>query len=247
MNEIASQNPSQILTLLEQALRVPAQATAESRAAAAAVEDRNARVASAPAADWQPPDPAEVDLRDYVRILLKDSDDARKTRGYHSSVRGIHFEASDGEIVRVPALIAGTPIWVKAKFVENGFGRDNKELTSLHKLQLLTVDPATIDGKAHVPLYDATAAFRFGLWTARSFYAAFDSGREPPKLVTAAIVAGLVQDLEPELARILKNLAGGQREMTGKDRATLYPNLSNGGQNGGQNPGFQTVSALIES
>ena len=212
-----------LITLLEDALKIPGHQSEATRLACAAVTDRNARIASAPAADWQPPDPAEVDLKDYVRLILKGDDTSRATRGYHSSLRGMHFQAADGEIIRLDSLIAGLPVWIKSKFVEDGFGRDNKELTALHKLHLLTVEPATIDGKTHVPLYDATAAFKYSYWCARSYYASFESGRPGPKLITATLVAEMVAHQEPALANVLRNIAGGSRELSPAARSILYP------------------------
>jgi hypothetical protein len=235
-----------LLSLLENALRVPAEQTAKARAEMEALEARQKRAANAPIVDWQPPGPAANDLREWVRLILRSDADAVRTRGYSSTISDFNLECAEtGELVRVPALTAGSPVWVKASYVRNGFGRDNRELTKWHAQGLLLIEPATIDGATHTPLTGLTA-FRFGYWTARAFVDSFQSGKESPRLETAALVAGMVKEAEPELARILTNFAGGSRNLEERDRAVLFPSQAAGGQAGGE-PDYRTPTPLTET
>lgn len=244
MTDLSSTASPDVLALLEAALRVPAHETQASRDARAAIEARNARVNNAPELDWQPPQ----DPEGYARIYIVDSEDNRKARGFTSSVCGISLEAADGSVVRIARLSAGIPVWAPTKFFETEplFGPDNRDLRALYSRGFLVFEAAGYGGK-HAPLRHL-AAYRMGLWTARAFAVAFENGREPPRLETAAAVADMVRDEQPELARILTNLAGGQRDLTARDRSVLYPNKSDGGAIGsGARPDFTPVSALVES
>lgn len=244
MTEPSTTPTPDVLALLEAALRVPAHETQASRDVRAAHEARLARINNAPELDWQPPENPEG----FARIYIVDSEDNRKGRDFTSSVCGISLEAADGSVVRIARLSAGIPVWAPNKFFETEpmFGADNRELRVLHKRGFLVFEAAGYNGK-HAPLRHL-AAYRMGLWTARAFAVAFENGREPPRLETAAAVAEMVRDEQPELARILTNLAGGQRDLTARDRGVLYPNKSDGGAIGsGARPDFTPVSALVES
>ncbi len=248
-----------VLSLLEAALRVPAHETQASRDARAAIEARNARVNNAPELDWQPPQ----DPEGYARIYIVDNEDNRKARGFTSSVCGISLEAADGSVVRIARLSAGIPAWLPVKYCETEpmFGPDNRDLRALYSRGFLVFEAAGYGGK-HAPLRHLSA-YRMGLWTARAFAVAFENGREPPRLETAAAVADIkkaaqlnaarlriisMRDEQAEVARILTNLSHGQRDLTARDRSVLYPNKSDGGAIGsGARPDFQATSALVES
>lgn len=192
----------------------------------AAIDARNAlleRIAKAPTLQWWPPDPEEVDLREYTRLLLRIDDEARESPGYTSDLCYLEFVTPSGdEVLKIDAIQAGAPVYLPTRFLNAEGLTSVRELNALIKKGLCEISPATLDGKTHLPLTGKSAA-RFGNSAIRAWIYAWDKGHtDPPPLRAAAVIADMVENAQPKAAKLLRNIAGGSRDISQSDKAEVF-------------------------